>query len=257
MFGKLSSFFERYPRSTAMVGSLLVHAAAATACFILFVWYLDADQKAQFSFHRGVTSIELAYIPPEEETAPVLVQIVAQPQTETVKEPPLETKPTPRSRGLDTPAFDLSSLTAPGSTAEHQPIVVAALPPLTRVEKPAQEQKTEIKRGERQKKRVVQQAALASQGSNEEYVHAGLRTDKPKHPTEMVLRKIGGSLLLELHIGVNGNVTNVVLIQSSGYPLYDQAAINTAFKWHGTPARSAGVPVESIVFVPVIFKTPL
>ena len=240
-----------------MVASLLVHASAVTACFISFVWWFAADQSAQFRFHQGVTSIELAYIPPEEETAPEPIQIVSQPKPEIVKEPTLETKPTPRSRGIAAPALDLPSLVASGSTTEQQPTVIVTLPPPARVEKPIQEQKTEVKRGERQKKRVGQEAALASRGTANEYVSAGPRTFEPQHPPEMLRRKVGGSLMLELHIAADGKVTRVVLIQSSGYPLYDQEAINTAFKWHGTPARSAGVPVESIVFVPVIFKAPL
>jgi protein TonB len=239
------------------VGSLLVHAAGAAACFIFFVWCLDADQKAQFSFHRGVTSIEVAFVPPEEESAPEPIQIIVQPKPEAPTEPLLETKPTPRSRGIDLPAIEMSSPMASGSTTEQQPPVIVALPLVARVEKPIQNQKTVVKRSERQKKRFGQEAAVASHGVANEYVFAGPRTFEPEHPPEMLRRKVGGSLMLELHIAADGKVTRVVLIQSSGYPLYDQEAINTAFKWHGTPARSAGVPVESIVFVPVVFKTPL
>jgi protein TonB len=249
-------WYARFPRLTACVTSGFVHAATVGAFIVSFAWWFAADEAAQFSFNRGVTSIELAFIPPEDEAAPEpVVQVLPQPKSEEAQTPPLETKPTPRTRGIDVPALEIPSLTAAGKTAEEKPLLVVALPPLTRVEKTTLEQNTEVKRGELQKKRAGQEPAVASVGS-EQFVEAGVQTVPPIYPDEMYRRRIGGSVLLELVIAANGSISRVSIVRSSGQPLFDAAAMNAATKWRGIPARRAGMPVETTALQEVIFNMP-
>ncbi len=68
------------------------------------------------------------------------------------------------------------------------------------------------------------------------------------------LRHIEATVLLELTISPKGYVTHVTVLRSSGYELFDAAAVNAAQTWQGVPAIVDGEPVETIETQEAIFR---
>jgi TonB family protein len=73
---------------------------------------------------------------------------------------------------------------------------------------------------------------------------------KPSYPD--IAREQGweGEVLLSVDVDPNGNVSNVQLISSSGYPVLDNTAIDRAWSWqfdaseNGQQGRMVSVPFE-------------
>ena len=63
-----------------------------------------------------------------------------------------------------------------------------------------------------------------------------------------------GLVVLRMTIGADGLVSAVDLLQSSGYPRLDEAALAAIAKWRFTPAVADGEPVESRIVLPVRFR---
>ena len=76
----------------------------------------------------------------------------------------------------------------------------------------------------------------------------------PAYPREAVRRQLEGVVLLELTIGVSGDVSRVEVLESSGQQVLDQAAIDAVASWKGKPAKRWGRPVESVERLPVRFR---
>jgi protein TonB len=68
------------------------------------------------------------------------------------------------------------------------------------------------------------------------------------------LSHIEATVLLELTISPQGYVTHVTVLRSSGYELFDAAAVNAARTWQGIPAIVDGQPVETIETQEAIFR---
>lgn len=76
---------------------------------------------------------------------------------------------------------------------------------------------------------------------------------KPLYPALAVRRHQEGLVSLRVEINPSGQVTQVVLNQSSGFPLLDEAAIQAVKQWEFVPARIGSLPVESEIQVPIRF----
>lgn len=63
-----------------------------------------------------------------------------------------------------------------------------------------------------------------------------------------------GTALLELTIATTGEITRVVLKESSGHPVLDAAAVNAVQQWRYAPRTIGGVPVECVEVQPIHFK---
>lgn len=63
-----------------------------------------------------------------------------------------------------------------------------------------------------------------------------------------------GTVKLQVDIATDGSVTRVLLEQSSGYPLLDQAAIRHISQSRFRPARRNGTPIDISVQLPVVFE---
>jgi protein TonB len=75
---------------------------------------------------------------------------------------------------------------------------------------------------------------------------------KPIYPQEAFVKKIEGTVVLEIVIDANGYVVRERVIQS--IPLLDAAAINAVKKWVFAPALKHGRPVMIIANAPVVFR---
>jgi protein TonB len=79
-------------------------------------------------------------------------------------------------------------------------------------------------------------------------------TPAPSYPPAARREHQEGVVLLSVDVGPNGRPTRVVLKKSSGVPILDQAAAAAVRRWTFEPARTAGLPIESTVEVPVRFS---
>lgn len=79
-----------------------------------------------------------------------------------------------------------------------------------------------------------------------------LKNSKPVYPQEAFIKKIEGTVLLEILIDTNGRVTRARVIQS--IPLLDAAALQCVYQWIFSPAVKHGRPVPTIAQAPVGFK---
>jgi protein TonB len=55
-------------------------------------------------------------------------------------------------------------------------------------------------------------------------------------------------------VQADGLPAEISLNRSSGHPLLDRAALDAVRRWTFEPGRAAGVPVASLVVVPVRFS---
>jgi protein TonB len=84
---------------------------------------------------------------------------------------------------------------------------------------------------------------------------ADYRTN-PKPPYPPLSRRLGeaGTVHLDVLVDPDGNVAQLVLARSSGYPRLDRTAIETVqSSWKFKPAREGGKPVAAWVSVPIQF----
>ena len=80
-----------------------------------------------------------------------------------------------------------------------------------------------------------------------------LRNPAPPYP--MNARRLGqeGVVMLVVRIDAGGRPARVEVAQSCGFPLLDDSALKTVRRWTFRPRRMGGIPVESVVEVPIRF----
>ncbi len=80
-----------------------------------------------------------------------------------------------------------------------------------------------------------------------------IKSERPDYPQEA--RKAGweGTVVLRITIGSGGNVENVTIRESSGFPALDESAAQSVKTWQFTPAKVGDDPISSAVDLPVRF----
>ena len=86
--------------------------------------------------------------------------------------------------------------------------------------------------------------------------HAAYGTNpKPLYPRAAQRLGIEGTVLLEVVVRPDGSPSKVSVRKSSGYRMLDDSAADTVrSRWRFIPARRDGMPVESTVTIPVVFR---
>jgi protein TonB len=79
-----------------------------------------------------------------------------------------------------------------------------------------------------------------------------IKLTKPVYPQEAFVKKIEGTVLVEILIDSSGRVIRARVMQS--IPLLDAAAIQTVHQWVFQPAVKHGRPVATIAQAPVTFR---
>jgi periplasmic protein TonB len=77
---------------------------------------------------------------------------------------------------------------------------------------------------------------------------------KPDYPIPSRRRGEEGIVLLNVVVQPDGTPAAISLNRSCGHPLLDRAALDAVRRWTFEPARTAGVPVSSLVVIPVRFS---
>ena len=76
----------------------------------------------------------------------------------------------------------------------------------------------------------------------------------PDYPIPSKRRREEGIVLLNVQVSVDGTPAAISLNRSCGHPLLDRAALEAVRRWTFEPARAAGVPISSLVVIPVRFS---
>ena len=76
----------------------------------------------------------------------------------------------------------------------------------------------------------------------------------PTYPPAARRRQQQGTVLLAVLVNQRGEPSEVIIVESSGYPLLDQAAISGVEKWRFAPGQRNGAPVAMRVQVPIRFS---
>ena len=76
----------------------------------------------------------------------------------------------------------------------------------------------------------------------------------PDYPIPSKRRREEGIVLVNVQVEVDGTSAAVSLNRSCGHPLLDRAALDAVRRWTFEPARAAGVPVASLLVIPVRFS---
>ena len=79
-----------------------------------------------------------------------------------------------------------------------------------------------------------------------------------KYPPELYAKKVQGNVTLRIHIDTGGRVRpeSTTVLESSGYPALDSAAVTGARVLQFRPAISEGAPLAISVRFPVYFRHP-
>jgi protein TonB len=90
------------------------------------------------------------------------------------------------------------------------------------------------------------------------FVSPSISTDinnrKPYYPQVARRRGMQGNVLLQVSVGIHGEVLDVVIKQSSGYLLLDEAAKETIKEWQFQPAQRDGKLEIGRIEIPIRFN---
>ncbi|MDB6163233.1 MAG: tonb protein [Xanthomonadaceae bacterium] len=76
----------------------------------------------------------------------------------------------------------------------------------------------------------------------------------PGYPPDAFRNGESGTVVLRVHVGADGNVSSVDLVQSSHSRSLDRAASDAVKRWRFRPAQHDGQPVAGVVQIPIAFN---
>jgi len=79
-----------------------------------------------------------------------------------------------------------------------------------------------------------------------------IKTPRPQYPQEAFVKKVEGTVIVEILIDSTGRVVRARILQS--VPLLDAAALQCVYQWVFQPAVKHGRPVATIAHAPVQFR---
>jgi protein TonB len=79
-----------------------------------------------------------------------------------------------------------------------------------------------------------------------------IKITRPQYPQEAFVKKIEGTVIVEILIDSTGRVVRARVLQS--VPMLDAAALQTVYQWVFQPAVKHGRPVPTIAHAPVAFR---
>jgi protein TonB len=83
---------------------------------------------------------------------------------------------------------------------------------------------------------------------------AYLRNPPPAYPRMLLRRGVEGSVLVRAQVQDDGHCSRVLLKESSGFRLFDEAALSAVKDWRFVPARRGAQTMMAWVDVPIDFR---
>jgi protein TonB len=109
-------------------------------------------------------------------------------------------------------------------------------------------------RGEGEREVAVAGASRATGAVSPPGLLDGHRNPQPEYPQASRMRGEQGMVGLVLRVAPSGQVTEVEIGRSSGFPQLDEAARRAALRWRFRPALRDGAPVEGTIRTAVHFR---
>ncbi len=81
-----------------------------------------------------------------------------------------------------------------------------------------------------------------------------VRSPAPRYPREAQRRRESGTVLLRVHVGIDGEPRSIDLVEGSGSRSLDRAAVDAVRRWRFDPAMRGGQAVEGVIQVPITFN---
>ncbi len=224
-------------------------------CLLVLGWQgSSAWVSTEFAGERQAVNISATFAPPTPLSEPEPVEVVQSemeatesttnvaPNAKVVKES-LDLRPTVRESMLlvDVPASPEAPF-AERREFKYQP---------DRVEP----QVKPIKRKSRTLEVVsLAQAKPAALGTSKKTPPDFSQNPPPSYPSEALRNGWKGEVLLRLTIHLDGTVSQVVVVKSSGYPILDEAAVKAVRSWRGVPTMQGGEPIVAQWELPIRFR---
>jgi TonB family protein len=79
-----------------------------------------------------------------------------------------------------------------------------------------------------------------------------IKLTKPQYPQDAFVKKIEGTVVVEIVIDITGRVVHARVVQS--IPMLDAAALQTVYQWVFQPALKHGRAVATRATAPVTFR---
>jgi TonB family protein len=79
-----------------------------------------------------------------------------------------------------------------------------------------------------------------------------IKITRPQYPHEAFIKKVEGTVVVEILIDATGRVVRARVIQS--VPLLDAMALKTVYQWAFSPAVKDGRPVPTLAHAPITFR---
>jgi protein TonB len=96
--------------------------------------------------------------------------------------------------------------------------------------------------------------AAGESSENTAYHPGGLSGLKKRFPRAAMERGLEGTVTLKVHIQADGDIGEVIVVNSSGHEILDDQAVDLIKEAHATPARRGDKNVDSWVIVPYHFR---
>jgi len=237
------------------VAAVLCHAAALFALHLRMPVALATDEGS-----AGATEVGLVAAAPGSEENEAIPPAAA---------PTPDSTPAPSPEPIPAPTPEATPEPAPVSQPSPEPQIEPSTPQpvLQPTPTPAPSQEPKLTHSRRPASIISNNASNGSMrgrtaGSGTSAGANGVataarprRNPPPQYPQKARHERQQGVVQVMLTIGSDGKVKNVVLAESSGFPLLDQAALEALRRWSFEPATTlAGLPVETHTIQPVRFR---
>ena len=78
--------------------------------------------------------------------------------------------------------------------------------------------------------------------------------EPPEYPWVARAQGHQGRVVLSVWVNAEGQADELAVLQSSGHPVLDRAAMQAVERWRFQPARRNGRDTGSLLYVPVVFR---
>jgi protein TonB len=217
------------PPAVKAGGFLFTLGAVLCAHLLPLAWYLVADQS------------------PVTIQPPVLTGVlVSQPASQQAAAPPPEQKPVAKAEAQPVVKQQIKPAAKrelKQTQAENKPAQPLAQAPLTKAT--AQPNTAAQPVTEQSNPAVKHNHAATAVPVSAPVLNATAQYNAPPvYPQLSRKLREQGTVVLELTVLVNGTVADVIVLQSSGYPRLDQAALSAVQHWHYQAARRGETAID-------------
>lgn len=250
-------------RWLALAASLAFHLVVIGALLWLFVPSAD-ERVATVTIEVTIVGADGLQSPPNTDAtqAPQTTQTTAKPQ-----KPPAPAVPAAESKDAHSAPMKIDALPPPSPASDAVPLPASLAPPAPgtsvspRTEGTSQPQtgtagaaSTTGSSSAGTETGAAGQAGSADGDRPPRYKLGSGSTPYPPYP--VVARRNGyqGRVLVRLDVAADGRATGAEVLESSGYDVLDQSAVEALKAWKLEPALTGGRPVPGSVNVPVRFR---